>query len=91
MKVYVLYEKNYGELRAESPSLEILGVYDREDKAQLKLQEHVQEDAEEWVIDTSCLDDKGNLPLQNYVLMFWKYQENWNCYYAIEIIEKEVK
>lgn len=82
--MYLVYESLYGELLYECESTTIVGLYDSKEKAIKKVKDLIN--AEDlYVLDI----ERNNLEQDNYVRLFYDYQENWNCYY--EIIIKELK
>lgn len=85
--MYLLYESYYGELIADcGESTNIIGLYDNKEKAIKKAKDLIEKSIKEnnYVLDK----ERNNLEEDNYIILFWNNQENWNCYY--EIIIKKV-
>lgn len=89
MKIYIVLEKYYGELLQETGNCaDIIGIYKDIEKAKNKTNEIIKND----IANDFVLDNNGEIIAKeekNYRL-FYGYQENWNCYYEIEIKEIEL-
>lgn len=100
--MYLVYESMYGELVYECGATNIVGLYSTKELAQEKVKQMVERQLSEnnWVLDedifsiiTSVGSTKTNgtdLNGYNFVRLFWEKQENWNCYFEIEIKEMEL-
>lgn len=77
----LLYESLYGELTMECDSTEIIGLYDKREKAVKKAMENIEKYTKEWgyVVDK----EKDNFKNNDCVIMFQSCQENWDCYFTI--------
>lgn len=84
--MFLVYESYYNEIVLNiGESTNIVGLYDSKEKAIKKAKELIKESMEE---DNYVLDvENDNIEKDNYVIMFWENQENWNCYYEIYIKE----
>ena len=87
--MYLLYESLYGDLQQENDTTEIIGLYDTLEKAQIKAKELIEKDTKEneYILDV----ERNNLEEDNFVRLFWNWQENWDCYYEIVIKEMVVE
>ena len=83
--MYLVYESLYGELLYECDATNIVGLYSTKELAQEKVKQMVERNLSEddWVLDENIND-------YNFVRIFWKEQENWGCYFEIEIKEMEL-
>ena len=83
--MYLVYESLYGELLYECEATNIVGLYSTKELAQEKVKQMVERNLSEddWVLDENIND-------YNFVRIFWKEQENWGCYFEIEIKEMEL-
>lgn len=85
--MYLLYENYYGDLILDcGESSNIIGLYDNREKAIKKAKDLIEKSIKEnnYVLDK----ERNNLEEDNYIILFWNNQENWNCYY--EMIIKKV-
>lgn len=90
MKVYVVYESNYGEILSDNGfnATDIIGVFFNKNEALKCKMEHIKIGKENGYIVDEEIEDINNC---NDIIMFREYQENWNCYYEIRIEEREVE
>lgn len=89
MKVYVVYESNYGELILNGcEPTQIIGIFSSKDKAYECKMEQIDKGLEmDYLIDK----DNKNYQDSNTVIMFKNEQENWNCFYEIIVEVKEIE
>lgn len=89
MKVYIVFESNYGEISwSAANATEIYGVFDTLEKANKCKQERIENGKEEgFVVDKEIKDIEN----QETIIMFYEEQENWNSYYEISVMEMEVE
>lgn len=90
MKLYLVYESNYGEIILEGcDSTDIVGIFKTREQAEMKRQELIEKATlnDGWVLDEQVKQDYLN---KDVVIMFWQEQENWSNYYEIHIKEMEV-
>lgn len=80
--MYLVYESLYGELLYECDSTVIIGLYDSKEKAIKKIKEKIIE-------NTS--DDYNYVVDEDYVRLFYNYQENGNCHFEICMKKLEVE
>ena len=87
--MYLVYEQLYGELVADcGESANIIGLYKNKEEALNVVNRNVSFDLQNnYVLDK----ERNNIEEDNYVRLFWKNQENWNCYYEICIEKMEVQ
>lgn len=87
--MYLVYESLYGDLLQECDSTEIIGLYDSYEKALEKAKQNIKRDIKtnNYVLD----NERNNLEEDNFIRLFYNYQENWNDYYEIFIKKMEVK
>ena len=83
--MYLVYESLYGELLYECESTTIVGVYDSLEKAKNKVKELINAE-EYYVLD----NERNDLEKDNFVRLFYSYQENWNDYFEIIIKKLEL-
>ena len=83
--MYLVYESLYGELLYECESTIIVGVYDSLEKAKNKVKELINAE-EYYVLD----NERNDLEKDNFVRLFYSYQENWNDYFEIIIKKLEL-
>lgn len=93
MKLYLVYESNYGDMVTLDgcDSTNIIGVYKTREEAERKRQSLIEAemmDNDGWILDKEVEKDYLN---KDVVIMFWEEQENWSNYYEICIKEMEVK
>ncbi len=83
--MYLLYESYYGELILEcGVSTNIIGLFSTKEKAIQKAKELIKMNINQnYTLDV----ERNNIEEDNYVIMFYNNQENWNCYFEI-LIEK---
>lgn len=86
MKVYVLLEKVFNYDGMENTDSYIDGVFDNIEKARLKMKKEMQHN----IKDFSFVEDTDNILKNDFKILFYDYQENWNNYIQFEIVEKEV-
>lgn len=91
MKLYLVYESNYGEIifLEGCDSTNIVGIFKTREQAEMKRQELIENATlnDGWVLDEQVKQDYLN---KDVVIMFWQEQENWSNYYEIHIKEMEV-
>ena len=87
MKVYVLIERIYNYDSGEENTSYIDGVYNTKQKALDKMQEEIKHNLE----DFDFVEDTDNATKENYKILFYNYQENWQNYIEFEVIESEVE
>lgn len=83
--MYLLYEEYFGGLICETgETTNIIGLYSTKEKAIEKAKYMIEEDirCNNYVIDT----ERNNIE-NEYVIMWYNNQENWDDYYMV-IIEK---
>lgn len=89
MKLFLVYQSNYGELQQDSCATDIIGAYKTREEAERIRENIIKDDIDnDWVLDKEVENDYLN---KDMVIMFWAEQENWNCYYEIYIKEMELK
>lgn len=87
--MYLLYESYYGEIVLDTgDSTNIIGLYSSKEKAVEKAKELIETDIKNnnYVLDI----DNNNIEENGYVIMFWNNQENWSCYYEVNIEKIEL-
>lgn len=87
--MYLLYESYYGEIILDcGDSTGIIGLYSTKEKAIKEAKKIIKLDKQEnnYVLDK----EHNNIEEDNYVIMFYNNQENWNCYYEIKIEKLEL-
>ena len=87
MKVYVLIERVYNYDSTENITSYIDGVYYKKEDCKKKMQEEIKHNLE----DFGFVEDTDNATKENYKILFYDYQENWQNYIEFEIIESEVE
>lgn len=90
MKCYLVYVSSYGELISEcSQSTDIVGIFRTREEAERKRQYYIEEDIKvnDFILDEEIKDDYIN---RDMLTIFWKEQENYECYYEIYIQEMEL-
>lgn len=87
MKIYVLVEKVYNYDSPESINSYIDGVYNTKQKALDKMQEEIKHN----INDFEFVEDTDNKTKEDFKILFYNYQENWQNYIEFEIIESEVE
>ena len=86
MKVYVLIENDYN-YDGDGVEVEIIGVFNNKEKAIQARNILIIDD----ITNYGFIKDEQNKNDNNDIItLFWNYQENWNNYIDLEIIEKEV-
>jgi hypothetical protein len=104
-KVYLVYESNYGELANDCDATQVIGLYADIEKAYLIVNNKIDEyllktenglcvSEYTFVLDEECNDIKEEIVKGNgvhLVRMFENYQENWNSYFEIIIMEMVVE
>ena len=99
--MYLVYEIMYGELLYECGATNIVGLYNTKELAQEKVKQMVErylseddwvlDEEDDWVLDENIFKiTTSGTYLNNSVRLFWKEQENWSCYFEIEIKEMEL-
>lgn len=89
MKLYLVYQSNYGELLQDVSATDIVGIYKTREEAERIRDNIIEDDINNgWVLDKEV---KNNYLNKDLVIIFWAEQENWNNYYEICIKELEVK
>lgn len=91
-KVYVVTEINYGELTWECDTIQSMEVFEDEEKALEFFKEKVLDEVKNsnnYVVDEE--DDIENIKIGDIIRFFYKYQENWNCYFEIKLEEVELR
>ena len=85
--MYLVYESNYGELQCECDATTIIGLYETKEQA-IEIMKHEVETNKEYdfVLDNEDTDIDSSIE-RGRLTMFYKYQENWNCYFEIIIEE----
>lgn len=90
MKVYVVYESNYGEILEDCGEATcIAGVYSEYEKAERKVKDLLNASLGTYVFDKDCentIDEYGG-----YYRLFYNSQENWRCYFEIIMEVREVE
>ena len=87
--MYLVYESNYGELQCECDATTIIGLYKTKEQAINVMKHEVETNKEyDFVLDNEDTDIDSSIE-RGRLTMFYKYQENWNCYF--EIIIEEIK
>ena len=82
--MYLVYESLYGELLYECEGTNIIGLYKTREQAVDKVKSTIKNELDSgnnYVLDKEMCD----IDNCNYVRLFYKKQENWNCYYEIHI------
>lgn len=82
--MYLVYESLYGELLYECEATNIIGLYETREQAVDKVKSTIKNELElnnNYVLD----DEMCDIDNCDYVRLFYKEQENWNCYYEIHI------
>ena len=82
--MYLVYESLYGELLYDFESTNIIALYNTKEQAVEKVKSMIINELKSdynYVLD-DCMCD---IDKYNYVRLFYKEQENWNCYYEIHI------
>ena len=87
MKVYVLIERIYNYDSGEENTSFIDGVYATKEKAIEEMTKEIQNNIENF----GFIEDTDNALYTDRKTLFWSYQENWNNYIELEIIESEVQ
>lgn len=87
MKVYVLIERiyNYDSLGDEYSSW-IDGAFYKKEDCKKKMQEEIKHNIQ----DFDFVEDTDNKIKEDYKILFYGYQENWNNYIEFEIIEEDL-
>ena len=89
-KIYLVYMSNYEEVvRDGAEATEILGIYEDKEKAYNVARNQINKVLEDhnWVLD----EERNDLDRDGFVRFFFNNQENWNCYFEINVTELEVK
>ena len=87
--MYLVYESNYNELQHECDATTIIGLYKTKEQAINVMKHEVETNKEyDFVLDNEDTDIDSSIE-RGRLTMFYKYQENWNCYF--EIIIEEIK
>ena len=86
-KVFVVILEPRGDLVCDC-DIEILGVFKNEEQAREKAIMEIKEDirVNDYIVEEEDLED-----FQRFITVFYKYIENWNCYYNIHIEEEIVR
>ena len=87
MKVFVLIERIYNYDSGEENTSWIDGIYYKKEDCKKRLNEEIKHNIE----DFEFIEDTDNTLKEDYKILFYNYQENWNNYIELEIIEEEVK
>ena len=87
MKVYILLERLYNYDSGEESTSFVDGVYSTKEKAIQKMYEEIQHNIE----DFNFVEDTDNITKEDFKILFYDYQENWNNYIEFEIIEEVIK
>ena len=87
MKVFVLIERIYNYDSGEENTSWIDGIYYKKEDCKKRLNEEIKHNIE----DFEFVEDTDNTLKEDYKILFYNYQENWNNYIELEIIEEEVK
>ena len=85
-KIYLLYICNYRDMAEENDPVEIIGAYKTIEEARERMQQEIDDNLENDFI----LDKKENNIYNNYITMFYKYQNNWQMRFDIYIKELEI-
>lgn len=87
MKVFVLIERIYNYDSGEENKSWIDGIYYKKEDCKKRLNEEIKHN----IKDFEFVEDTDNTLKEDYKILFYNYQENWNNYIELEIIEEEVK
>lgn len=87
MKVFILIERIYNYDSGEENTSWIDGIYYKKEDCKKRLNEEIKHNIE----DFEFVEDTDNTLKEDYKILFYNYQENWNNYIELEIIEEEVK
>lgn len=89
--MYLVYESNYNELQYEGDATTIIGLYKTKEQAINIMKHEVENNNKEYdfVLDDEDTDIDSSIEKRGCITMFYKYQENWDCYF--EIIIEEIK
>lgn len=85
--MYLVYEGLYGDLQDECGSTYIAGLYANRADAVKKAKELIEADMK---LNNYVLDESNNDIESGFARLFWDQQDNWNCYYEIEVKEMKV-
>lgn len=85
-KVYILLEKVFNYDGMENTDSYIDGVYSTKEKAIKAMQKEIKHN----IKDFNFIEDTDNSTKEYSKILFYDYQENWQNYIELEIIEKEV-
>ena len=87
--MYLVYESLYGELLQECDSTEIIGLFKTKEAALKAAKSNIDSDiiCNNYVLDK----ERNDLERDEYVRLFYDYQENWNDYYEVFIMKMEAK
>lgn len=87
MKVYVLIERIYNYDSEEENRSYIDGVYSQKKDCKKKMQEEIKLNLKNF----GFVEDSDNATKEDFKILFYDYQENWQNYIEFEIIESEVE
>lgn len=87
MKVYVLVERIYNYDSGEENTSYIDGVYSEKEDCKKKMQEEIKLNLENF----EFVEDSDNATKEDFKILFYNYQENWQNYIEFEVIESEVE
>ena len=94
MKVYILKEFISNCDGGENPTSTINGVFTTREKAIEERRKEIVDNVLNFgfIIDEELKNKYKKEEIKNIdlITLFWDYQENWNNYIELEIIEKEV-
>lgn len=93
MKVYIVKENFYNYDSGEEVTSVITAVYNAREKAVKKRKEIIADNISNFgfIVDEEITKKhEGNTSNLDLIILFWDFQENWNNYIELEIIEKEV-
>lgn len=85
-KIYLLYICNYNGMAENNEPAEIIGAYKTIEEARERMQQEINDNLKNDFI----LDKKENNIYNNYITMFYKYQNNWQMRFDIYIKELEI-
>lgn len=86
MRIYVLIERIYNYDSGEENTSWIDGAFYNKEDCKKKMQEEIKHNIQ----DFNFVEDADNKTKEDYKILFYNYQENWNNYIEFEIVEEDL-